>query len=128
MQERNRITGIILDAAIEVHRNLGPGLLESVYQVCLCFELVNRGLNLRQQVFLPVIYKGQTLSLDFKIDILVENEIVIEMKAIEGIFPVHEAQLLTYLKLADKRLGLLINFNIPKLVDGFKRFINGYDE
>jgi GxxExxY protein len=125
--ERNKITWKILDASIEVHKNLGPGLLESVYEVCLCRELKLRNLNYARQVFLPVFYKDSELDLDFRIDILVENEIVIELKAIDGILPVHEAQLLTYLKLSDKRLGLLINFNVPKLVDGFKRIINGYD-
>jgi GxxExxY protein len=128
MAERNHISGVILDAAIDVHRNLGPGLLESVYQVCLCHELISRGLSITQQVYLPVIYKNHPLNLDFKIDILVENEIIIELKAIESILPVHEAQLITYLKLSNKRLGLLINFNVPRLVDGFKRMINGYDE
>lgn len=126
-EERNKITGKILDASIEVHKNLGPGLLESVYEVCLCRELRLRELNYSRQVFLPVVYKESELDLDFRIDILVESEIVIELKAIDGILPVHEAQLLTYLKLADKRVGLLINFNVPKLVDGFKRIINGYD-
>jgi len=126
-EERNKITGKILDASIEVHRNLGPGLLESVYEVCLCKELKSRDLNYSRQVFLPVVYKDSELDLDFRIDILVENEIVVELKAIDGILPVHEAQILTYLKLSDKRLGVLINFNVPKLVDGFKRIINGYD-
>jgi GxxExxY protein len=109
-----------------VHRNLGPGLLESVYEVCLCKELNLRDINLQRQISLPVEYKNEKLDVDFRIDVLVENEIIIELKAVEFLLPVHEAQLLTYLKLADKRLGFLINFNVPKLVDGFKRRVNNF--
>ncbi len=125
-EEINRLSGIILDSASEVHRQLGTGLLESVYEVCLCKELDLRKINYRRQVSLPVKYKGDLLDAEYKIDVLVENEIIIELKAVEELMPVHEAQLLTYLKLADKKLGLLINFNVPKLIDGFKRMINGY--
>ncbi|MBA4407439.1 GxxExxY protein [bacterium] len=124
----NQISGIILDSAIEVHKQLGPGLLESVYEICLFKELRSRNLFVERQVQVPVIYKGENLEADFRIDLLVEKEIVIELKAVEIILPVHHAQLLTYLKLADKRLGLLINFNVPKLVDGFKRMIHGYSQ
>lgn len=124
-EEVNKLSGIILDSAIEVHRNLGPGLLESVYEVCLCKELDSRGINYTRQVSLPVVYKGEELDADFRIDILVENEIIIELKAVETMIPVYEAQLLTYLKLANKKLGLLINFNVPKLIDGYKRMLNG---
>ena len=122
----NKLSKIILDSSIEVHRNLGPGLLESVYEVCLCKELDLRDINLQRQVSLPVEYKNEKLDADFRIDVLVENEIIIELKAVEFLLPVHEAQLLTYLKLADKRLGFLINFNVPKLVDGFKRRVNNF--
>jgi GxxExxY protein len=122
----NKLSKIILDSSIEVHRNLGPGLLESVYEVCLCKELKLRDINLQRQVSLPVEYKNEKLDADFRIDVLVENEIIIELKAVEFLLPVHEAQLLTYLKLADKRLGFLINFNVPKLVDGFKRRVNNF--
>jgi len=122
----NKLSKIILDSSIEVHRNLGPGLLESVYEVCLCKELNLRDINLQRQVSLPVEYKNEKLDADFRIDVLIENEIIIELKAVEFLLPVHEAQLLTYLKLADKRLGLLINFNVPKLVDGFKRRVNNF--
>ncbi len=122
----NRLSGIILDSAIEVHRQLGPGLLESVYEVCLCKELELRNVKFLKQVPLPIIYKGETLNYEFRIDILVENEIVVELKSVDILHPVYEAQLLTYLKLSDKKLGLLINFNVPKLIDGFKRLINGY--
>ena len=122
----NKLSKIILDSSIEVHRNLGPGLLESVYEVCLCKELNLRDINLQRQVSLPVEYKNEKLDADFRIDVLVENEIIIELKAVEFLLPVHEAQLLTYLKLADKRLGFLINFNVPRLVDGFKRRVNKF--
>lgn len=120
----NTITAKILDACIDVHKNLGPGLLESVYEYCLYKELENRGVNVKQQVYLPVVYKGEEIDINFRKDLLVEDEIVIELKSVETILPIHEAQILTYLKLADKKLGLLINFNVPLLKNGFKRFIN----
>jgi len=126
-KERNNLSKIILDASIEVHRQLGPGLLESVYEICLCKELSSRKVKYERQVYLPVTYKNEILDVDFRLDILVEKEIIIELKAVETILPVHHAQLLTYLKLHHKRLGLLINFNSPKLIDGFKRIINGYE-
>jgi len=122
----NKLSGIILDCSIEVHRNLGPGLLESVYEVCLCKELSLKGIKFQRQVLLPVNYKGEKLDADYRIDILVEDEIIIELKSVEQMNPVYDAQLLTYLKLADKKLGLLINFNVPRLIDGFKRMLNGY--
>lgn len=120
-EELNRISGIILDSAIEVHKQLGPGLLESVYEICLFKELRSKKLYVERQAPIPVIYKGEILEADFRIDLLIEKEVIIELKAVETILPVHEAQLLTYMKLADKRLGLLINFNVPKLIDGFRR-------
>ena len=122
----NKLSGIILDCLIEVHRNLGPGLLESVYEVCLCKKLSLKGIKFQRQVLLPVNYKGEKLDADYRIDVLVEDEIIIELKSVEQMNPVYEAQLLTYLKLADKKLGLLINFNVPRLIDGFKRMLNGY--
>ncbi len=125
-EQVNKLTGIILDCSIEVHRNLGPGLLESVYEVCLCKELSLRGIRFLIQVQLPVNYKGEKLEAEYRIDILVEDEIIVEIKACETLHPVYIAQVLTYLKLSDKKLGLLINFNVPKLIDGYKRIINGY--
>ena len=125
-EQINKLSGIILDSAIEVHKILGPGLLESVYEICLCKELDLRKILYKRQVLLPIEYKGEKLDADYRIDILVENEIIIELKSVEILHPVFEAQLLTYLKLADKKLGLLINFNVPKLIEGFKRMINGY--
>ncbi len=124
--EIEKIGKQIVDAAFEVHSELGPGLLESVYEICLVDELKNRGLLVERQVKLPVIYKGKELQKDFFIDILVEKEIVIELKAVEVLLPVHEVQTLTYMKLADMRLGYLINFNVPLIKQGIKRKINGY--
>src|SRR5688572_684535 len=117
----NALTSRIIGCALEVHKELGPGLLESVYEICLAKELVSNGLYIERQVLLPVNYKGNQLNLDFRIDILVEREVILELKAVEVVLPVHEAQLITYLKLADKRIGLLINFNQSVLKDGIRR-------
>ena len=114
----------IIGAAIEVHRELGPGLMESVYEYCLLSELRKRGIEARQQVKVPVIYKGEQLSKDFYIDILVENEIVLELKCVEKTLPVHGVQLVTYLKLTNKRLGFLLNFNVPLMKNGIYRKVN----
>jgi GxxExxY protein len=119
----NSISGAIVDCSIRVHRELGPGLLESVYEVCLMKELISEGLTVRRQVALPVFYRGENIGLDFKIDLLVEEEVIVELKTVDNILPVHEAQLLTYLKLSEKRLGLLINFNVKLLKDGIKRMV-----
>ena len=116
----------IIGAALEVHKELGPGLLESVHEYCLIKELNLRGLISKRQVRLPVIYKGEVLNKDFFIDILVENKIAIEIKCVEQMNPVYEIQLLTYLKLSGLHIGLLINFNVPLLKDGITRKINGY--
>jgi GxxExxY protein len=115
----------IIDAAMQVHRELGPGLLESVYEVCLIEELRNRGLEVQCQVRLPIVYKGNELKKEFIIDLLVENKIVIELKAVEDLLPVHEVQLVTYLKLSGMKLGYLINFNVSLLKFGIRRRING---
>ena len=112
-----------IGAAIEVHRALGPGLLESVYQRCLCCELELRGIPYRAQVELPVVYKGMKLDLGFRLDILADEQLILELKAIDQLHPIHEAQLLAYLRLADLRLGLLINFNVPLLKNGIRRLI-----
>jgi GxxExxY protein len=121
----NSLGTLIIDAAMQVHRELGPGLLESVYEVCLIEELKNRGLEVQSQVRLPIVYKGKELNKDFVIDLLVENKIVIELKAIEELMPVHEVQLVTYLKLSGMKLGYLINFNVSLLKFGIRRRING---
>ncbi len=125
-EEYNRLSGIILDACITVHKEMGPGLLESVYQECLLKELELRGVKAEAEVAIPRVYKGFKLSKKFSIDVLVEKEIVLELKSSEKMIPVYEAQIISYLKLADKRLGFLINFNVPLLKDGFRRFVNNF--
>ncbi len=124
--KHNELSSAIIKAAITVHRALGPGLLESVYQVCLVQELTDMGLKASGQVAVPIIYKGNRLASDLRIDLLVEDMIVVEIKAVAELHPLHTAQLLTYLKLTNKKLGLLINFNTTKLVDGLDRVMNGY--
>ena len=126
-EERDILSNRIIGAAIEVHKELGPGLLESVYEACLMDELKERGILAQNQVYLPIHYKGKELDKEFRIDVLAENEIIIEVKAVEHILPIHEGQLVTYLKLANKRLGLLLNFNVELLKEGIRRKINGYD-
>jgi GxxExxY protein len=120
----NQLTSLILDAAISVHKEMGPGLLETVYHHCLIKELMNRDLQVKTMVPVPLVYKGDSLNKDFILDLLIEDEIIVELKAIEGVLPVHEAQILSYLRLTNKRIGLLINFNVPRLITGFKRFVN----
>jgi GxxExxY protein len=116
----------IFQAALEVHKTLGPGLLESVYEFALVKELQIRNIFVQYQVKVPLIYKGYDTGKEFYLDILVENELVIEVKSVDMLHPVHQAQLLSYLKLADKRMGFLINFNVTLIKDGFKRMVNNY--
>ena len=125
-EEYNRLSKEVLDSAITVHKEMGPGLLESVYEYCLIAELRSRGIKAEGQVYLPLYYKGVELDKDFRMDILVKDEIVIEVKAKDVLLPVYEAQIISYLKLADKRLGFLINFNVSLLKDGFRRFVNNF--
>ena len=124
-QVANRLSNLIIGAAIEVHRELGPGLLESAYETCLRYELCQRGLTVKTQVPQPVIYKGKQLDCGYRLDILVEDLVIIEVKAVETLHPIHSAQLLTYLKLKQRWLGLLINFNVPLLKHGITRIVNG---
>jgi GxxExxY protein len=126
--ELNEISGKIIQAAIEVHRCLGPGLLESAYEECLCHELNLMGISFERQKGLPVEYKGVKLDCGYRMDIVVENKIIIEVKAVENLLPIHEAQVLTYLKLSGLRLALLLNFNCPVLKKGIKRFISGFEK
>jgi len=113
----------ILGCALEVHRTLGPGLLESVYEKALAWELAAENLKVVVQAPVPVIYKGSDLDCGFRIDILVENSIVVELKTVDALAPIHETQLITYLKLSGRRIGLLINFNVPLLKHGIKRLV-----
>jgi GxxExxY protein len=121
----NSISGQVVDSAIAVHSALGPGLLESTYQACLAYELRKRGLNVLEEVGLPVVYDAQRLEIGYRIDLLVENLVIVEVKSVEGIAPIHRAQLLSYLKLSGKSLGLLLNFNVMLLKDGIVRMRNG---
>ncbi len=120
-EETNRVAKDVVDAAFRVHSALGPGLLENVYEACLRHELSKRGLRTERQVSLPVVYDTVRLDAGLRLDLVVENRVVVELKAIEAVLPVHEAQLLSYLKLSGHRLGLLINFNVPLIRDGIKR-------
>ncbi len=122
----NELSSKIIGAAIAVHKQLGPGLLESTYDVCLAYELKLFGLHLRQQVALPVVYKEVKLDAGYRLDLIVEEKVIVEIKAVEALAPIHTAQLLTYLKLTNIKLGLLINFNEVKVIDGVRRIINGY--
>ena len=125
-ERQNEIGGIILDSAMTVHRELGAGLLESAYQIALKRELELRGLFVRAKVPVELIYKEIPLGKAYEIDLLVENEIIIENKSVEAIIPIFTAQVITYLKLYNKNLGYLINFNVPLLKDGFKRIVNNF--
>jgi GxxExxY protein len=128
MTERERLNGItekIIGAAIQVHRVLGPGLLESAYEACLAFELGRQGLKVEQQKPLPVIYERVKLECGYRIDLLVEGLVVVEIKSVDALAPIHEAQVMSYLKLSGCKLALLINFNVRVLKDGIRRFING---
>ena len=119
----NYFTGEIIGAAIEIHKALGPGLLESAYEECLCHEFALRQLHFKRQQAIPLEYKGAKLDCGYRIDLLIENLVILELKSVESLLPIHEAQLLTYLKLTDFDVGLLINFNVPVLRDGIKRLI-----
>jgi len=120
----NELSSKIIGAAIEVHKALGPGLLESAYEECLCIELDSRSLAFQRQTNLPIEYKGHCIDCAYRIDLLIEDAIIVELKAVTNIEPIHKAQLITYLKLLNKELGLLINFNVPVLKDGIIRLAN----
>jgi GxxExxY protein len=120
----NRITGQIIGAAIEVHRALGPGLLESAYEACLAFELVEHGLQVERQKPLPLVYKQVELDCGYRLDLFVEDSVIVEIKAVDQLAPIHQAQLLSYLKLADCKVGLLINFNVKLLKNGIRRVVS----
>jgi GxxExxY protein len=131
MRENERLDEIshrIIGAAIEVHRHLGRGLLESAYQSCLAFELKRLGLKLEEQKPLPVVYKEVKLDCGYRLDLVVEDEIIVEIKTIERLLPIHDAQLLSYLRLAKKRVGLLMNFHVPVLRNGLKRRVNEFPD
>ena len=122
--DTNEITKQIIGSAIEVHKSLGPGLLESAYESCLVYELTSKGFQIEQQKPLPVEYKEVIVDCAYKLDIVVNNNVIIELKSVDAILPIHKAQLLSYLKLPDIKVGLLINFNVPFLKDGIVRLVN----
>ena len=124
LSEINEISGHVVDAAMRVHSRLGPGLLESAYQACLVYELQRRGLTVQVQVALPIVYENVRVEAGYRIDLLVENAVLVELKAVDAIHPIHRAQLLSYLRLSRKRVGLLINFNVQHLRDGIERLIH----
>jgi len=123
MLVRGQLTERVIGLAIEVHKQLGPGLLEPVYEECLCFELSEAGIPVQRQVKVPIVYRGRRLDDGFRADIVVNDELIVEIKSVEHILPVHQAQLLTYLRLTGFRIGLLMNFNVMRLKDGLKRFV-----
>ena len=122
--ELDDVSGQVVDAAMKVHSVLGPGLLENAYEVCLKHELEKRGLRVEQQVGLPIIYDGIKMDVGYRLDLLIDGSVIVELKAVDRLTPVHEAQLLSYLKLSGKKLGLLINFNVAQLKNGIKRMVN----
>jgi GxxExxY protein len=124
-RQENDISGKIIGVAIEVHKKLGPGLLESAYEECLCCEMQLRGIEFKRQVPLSLNYKGIVLDCGYRLDLLVEDKVIVELKSVEGLEPIHEAQMLTYLKLRNAWLGLIINFNVIMLKDGVRRLVNG---
>ncbi len=126
--EINELTKVVIGAAIEVHKVLGPGLMESAYEECFCRELALRGIGVERQLPLPLEYKGVRLDCGYRLDLLVEQSVVVEIKSVSSVEPIHEAQLLTYLKLGGWKLGLLVNFNVPVLKDGIKRIVLGLKE
>jgi GxxExxY protein len=131
MDEKDRLDSItrrIIGAAIEVHRRLGPGLLESAYEVCLAFELRQMSLKVEQQTPLPVVYREVKLDCGYRLDLVVENLVVVEVKAVDQLAPIHVAQVLSYLRLSGKRVGLLINFHVRMLKNGVKRIVNDFPE
>ena len=122
--DMNEITGHVVDAAIRVHTTLGPGLLESAYQACLYYELTRRQLRVLKEVGLPLTYDEARMDLGYRLDLLVEEVVVIEIKSVDSIHPIHTAQILSYLKLSDKPVGLLLNFNVVRMKDGIYRYVN----
>jgi GxxExxY protein len=124
----NEITDVIIGAAIAVHKELGPGLLESAYEACLTFELADQKVKIERRKGLPIKYRGVQLDCGYRIDLLVEDKVVVELRAVQRLEPIHEAQLLSYLKLSGCKVGLLINFNVKVLKDGIRRLVHKYQE
>ena len=124
----NKITETIIGVAINIHRALGPGLLESAYDACMVYDLIQVGMTVEQQKQLPVVYRGVKLECGYRLDLLIENEVIVEIKSVEKLLPIHKAQLMSYLKLADCKVGLLINFNVELLKDGIQRVVINFPD
>jgi GxxExxY protein len=124
VKDLNPLTGIIVDSAIKVHSAIGPGLLESAYETCMAYELRERGVRVRTQILLPITYKAVKMNVAYRIDLLVQESVIVELKTVSKLLPIHEAQLLTYLRLSGRRLGLLLNFHVPLMREGIKRMVN----
>ncbi len=124
--ELNIVSGAVVDAALKVHSILGPGLLESAYESCLAYELVKRGFSVQSQTVLPIRYEEQLIDAGYRIDLMVNDAVIVELKSVERLLPIHKAQLLSYLRLSKRKVGLLINFNEVRLKDGIKRIVNEY--
>jgi len=125
-EKLNKITKTIIGMAINIHRALGPGLLESAYEACMVYDLVKAGLKVEQQKLLPIVYRGVKLECSYRLDLMIEKEVIVEIKSAEKLLPIHQAQLMFYLKLSDCKVGLLINFNVKVLKNGIKRVINNF--
>lgn len=124
----NKITETIIGVAIGIHKALGPGLLESAYEACMVYDLIQSGLKVEQQKPLPVIYREVKLECGYRLDLMIENEVIVEIKSVEKLLPIHKAQLMSYLKLSDCKVGLLINFNVELLKDGIQRIVNNFPD
>ena len=124
----NKITETIIGVAIGIHKALGPGLLESAYEACMVYDLIQSSLKVEQQKPLPVIYREVKLECGYRLDLMIENEVIVEIKSVEKLLPIHKAQLMSYLKLADRKVGLLINFNVELLKDGIQRVVNNFPD
>ena len=124
----NKITETIIGVAINIHRALGPGLLESAYEACMVYDLIQSGLKVEQQKPLPVVYREVKLECGYRLDLMIENEVIVEIKSVEKLLPIHKAQLMSYLKLSDCKVGLLINFNVEILKDGIQRVVNNFPD
>lgn len=124
----DQLTGKVIASAIAVHKELGPGLLESTYEACLSYELLDLGLNVERQKQLPVIYRGQQIDCGYRIDLQIDGRLIVELKSVEKLLPIHTAQLLSYLRLSSLQVGLLLNFNVLQLKDGLQRVVNQYPE
>lgn len=122
----NEIAKIIVDCAFRVHTALGPGFLESAYEACMVYELIKAGLKVEKQKNLPLVYDGKTMEVNYRLDLLVEDKVVIELKTVDAIHDIHKAQIIHYLKMADKRLGLILNFRVLSMRDGIKRYVNNF--